>query len=211
MRLVEIFYSIQGEGFLVGIPSVFIRLAGCNLNCRYCDTQYARAGGTEMTVEEIIDRVKSFELSYVCITGGEPLLQKETPELAEILFNSGYQVSVETNGTIDTSSLPEDVKRIIDIKCPGSGEEGKTCMKNLSLRRNEDEFKFVITGRGDFEYARYFVSKHNLADKHTVLLSPVLDVLNPELLADWILHEMPEARMNLQLHKYIWPSEKKGR
>ena len=211
MKISEMFASIQGESTLQGIPSVFIRLAGCNLYCRYCDTTYARSGGTEMTVEEIIDKVKSFELSFVCITGGEPLLQKETPELAGKLVGSGYKVSVETNGTIDASSLPDNVKRIIDIKCPGSGEDGKTFMKNISLRRNGDEFKFVITGREDFEYARHFVSKHNLADIHTVLFSPVLDVLNPELLADWILHEMPEARLNLQLHKYIWPNEKKGR
>ena len=211
MKISELFASIQGESTLQGLPCVFIRLAGCNLNCRYCDTTYARTGGTEMTVEEIIERVNSFKLSFVCITGGEPLLQKETPELAEILVNRGYQVSVETNGTIDASLLPDDVKRIIDIKCPGSGEDGKTCMKNLSLRRVGDEFKFVLTDRRDFEYAHEFVAKHSLADKNTVLLSPVLNVLKPELLADWIVQEMPEARLNLQLHKCIWPDEPKRR
>lgn len=211
MKVSELFASIQGESTLQGIPSVFIRLAGCSLNCRYCDTRYARTGGTEMTVEEIIDRVSSFRLSFICITGGEPLLQEETPELAEILVNRGYQVSIETNGTIDASHLPTDAKRIIDIKCPGSGEDGKTCPKNLSLRRSGDEFKFVLTDRRDFEYARYFTAKHCLADKNTVLLSPVLNVLKPELLAGWIVNELPKARLNLQLHKYIWPDEQKGR
>jgi 7-carboxy-7-deazaguanine synthase len=209
ITICEIFASIQGESTLQGLPCVFVRLSGCNLNCRYCDTRYARENGTEMSKEEIVKKVDEFELSFVCITGGEPLTQKETPILAQDFIGRGYRVSLETNGTIDASGLHEDVIRIIDIKCPGSGEHGKTHSRNISNRRSKDEFKFVLTDRTDFEYARDFVRKHSLDDTCTVLLSPVHDVLDPQLLADWIMQEMPGARLNLQLHKYIWPEEKR--
>lgn len=211
MKISEIFASIQGESTLQGLPCAFVRLAGCNLNCRYCDTRYAREGGTEMSINEILKKVDELGLSIVCITGGEPLLQKKTPLLARKLNIRGYKVSVETNGTIDASELDEDVTRIIDIKCPGSGEYGKTHPGNISNRRSNDEFKFVLTDRTDFEYARNFVRKHGLADTGAVLLSPVRDILDPGLLADWIIHELPEARLNLQLHKYIWPDEHERR
>ena len=203
MKITEIFASIQGESTLQGLPCAFVRLAGCNLDCIYCDTRYAREGGTEMTIAEIIKKTDSYGLTYVCITGGEPLLQKETSQLALEFIRRGYKVSVETNGSIDASALHEDVVRIIDIKCPGSGEEGKTFPGNLSNRKSTDEFKFVITDRNDFEYACQFIIKQNLSDTNTVLFSPAYGVLEPQVLAGWILTEMPEARLNLQLHKYI--------
>jgi 7-carboxy-7-deazaguanine synthase len=147
----------------------------------------------------------------VCITGGEPLLQPETPELARGLLSLGFGVSVETNGSLDAGSLPEGVVRVIDIKCPGSGHAGCVHTSNLSWRRSGDEFKFVLTGREDFEYARDFAREHHLADENTVLLSPVRNLLDPALLVEWIILEMPEARLNLQLHRCIWPSETRGR
>ena len=204
MKITEIFSSIQGESTLQGLPCVFVRLTGCNLDCRYCDTRYAREGGIEMTIEEIVQKADSFGLTFVCITGGEPLLQKEAPVLALEFINRGYMVSIETNGTIDDSKLHDDIIRVIDIKCPGSGEEGKTYAGNISQRRPTDEFKFVITDSIDFEYACRFAKEHNLADTNTVLFSPVYNVLDPKILSAWILKDMPEARLNLQLHKYIW-------
>ena len=204
MKVSEIFASIQGESTLQGMPCIFIRLAGCNLNCRYCDTVYAREDGTEMTLSEIVKETEKYKLKYACITGGEPLLQEETPELALKLLKRGYKVSIETNGSIDASKLHEDVIRVIDIKCPGSGEHGKTYPVNITEKRPSDEFKFVITDHDDFKYACNFIKKHNLAVLNTVLFSPVYNILEPEKLAGWIIKEMPEARLNLQLHKYIW-------
>ena len=211
MKICEIFASIQGESTLQGVPSVFVRLAGCNLNCRYCDTAYAREGGTEMSLEKICRCVDDYGLEFVCITGGEPLLQKETSLLAIELLYRGYTVSLETNGTFDTSGLHEDIIRIIDIKCPGSGEHGKTFRRNISKRRQNAEFKFVITDRADFDYAISFVRKHGLDENNPILLSPAWGFLEPEVLAEWIIKEMPGARLNLQIHKYIWPDESRGR
>ena len=211
MTVTEIFASIQGESTLQGLPCVFIRLTGCNLNCRYCDTRYAREGGSAMTADEIIQAVSGYTIPFICITGGEPLLQKDTPFLARSLIDCGYTVSVETNGTIDASPLPEEAKRIIDIKCPGSGEQGKTSPNNLSLRRPTDEFKFVLTDRRDFLYARDFLEKNNLTPESTVLFSPAWRILDPALLCEWIINELPGVRLNLQLHKYIWPETDRGR
>ena len=211
MEVTEIFASIQGESTLQGLPCVFIRLTGCNLNCRYCDTSYARSGGCSMEKEDIIKKATAFSIPFICITGGEPLLQQETPSLAHALLDLGLMVSIETNGTIDTFPLHHNVRRIIDIKCPGSGEAGKTFPDNLDQRRDTDEFKFVLTDYDDFTYARNFVRDHDLLPGATVLLSPVFGVLNPALLADWIIHELPEARLNLQLHRYIWPDITRGK
>ena len=166
-----------------------------------------------MTMSEILNKAEKSKLKYFCITGGEPLFQRDTPELALKLLNRGYKVSIETNGTADASKLHEDVIRIIDIKCPGSGEHGKTYPGNLTEKRPSDEFKFIISDRNDFEYACNFVKKHDLAVSETVLFSPVSSILGPKILAEWIIKEMPEARLNLQIHKYIWHDspEKDGR
>ena len=211
MKIYEIFASIQGESTLQGVPCVFVRLTGCNLNCCYCDTAYAREGGTEMSLEEICRSVDDYRLEYVCITGGEPLLQKETSLLAIELLYRGYTVSLETNGTFDTSGLHEDIIRIIDIKCPGSGEHGKTFHRNISKRIQNAEFKFVITDRADFDYAVSFVRKHGLNENNSVIFSPAFGFLDPKVLSEWIIKEIPKARLNLQLHKYIWPDETRGR
>ncbi|MFC1538146.1 7-carboxy-7-deazaguanine synthase QueE [Candidatus Latescibacterota bacterium] len=204
MKITEIFSSLQGESTLQGLPCVFVRVSGCNLDCRYCDTQYARKGGTDMTVKEIVKKADYFGLKYVCITGGEPLIQKETPKLAEEFINRGWKVSIETNGSLDASMLHEHVIRVIDIKCPGSGESGKTIAGNILNRRASDEFKFVITDRADFDYAVAFIRENDLTDAGNVLFSPAYNILDPKKLSAWILKDMPEVRLNLQLHKYIW-------
>jgi 7-carboxy-7-deazaguanine synthase len=211
MKIIELFPSIQGESSLQGFPCVFVRLSGCNLNCSYCDTRYARAGGTEMAVGKIAEKALTYSIPYICITGGEPLLQPETTELSVELIKRGCRVSIETNGTMNLSSLPRGVIRIIDIKCPGSGEHGKLDPSILSRKRLSDEFKFVLADRGDFEFARDFVRRYGLADKNIVLFSPVWETLSPATLAEWLIMELPEARLNLQIHRCIWPGESRGR
>ncbi|MFA6471911.1 MAG: radical SAM protein [Candidatus Latescibacterota bacterium] len=211
IKIIELFPSIQGESSLQGFPCVFVRLSGCNLNCSYCDTRYAREGGTEMAVDEIVGKVMEYAIPFACITGGEPLLQKETPELAGELLERGLRVSVETNGSMDHSAIPRGAARIIDIKCPGSGEHGKVNPVVLVRKRQTDEFKFVLVNRDDFEFARDYVRKHGLTEKNTVLFSPAGNTLSPAVLAEWLIDEMPEARLNLQIHRFIWPHEPRGR
>ena len=211
MNVTEVFTSIQGESTLQGIPTVFVRLTGCNLNCSYCDTRYARDGGADMTRDELLKKVERFTISNVCVTGGEPLLQKSTPHLVEELIERGFMVSIETNGTFDASHLHHKTKRIIDLKCPGSGESGKTSKKNLTGIRPSDEFKCVLTGRSDFEYACEFIKSHVIIHTATVLFSPAWGLLEPSLLSEWIIDEMPGVRLNLPLHKYIWPDIHRGK
>ncbi len=205
MNVCEIFKSIQGESTLQGIPTVFVRLAGCNLDCLYCDTKYAREDGEIMSIESIIQHVQQFNIKYVCITGGEPLLQKDTPLLASVLNDLEYFVSVETNGSINATILPDSVIRVIDIKTPGSGQQGTTNENNIVNTRHTDEFKFVITDRNDFDYSVRFATKILIADSVTVLFAPAYEMLDPATLSEWILNDFPQARLNLQLHKYIWP------
>ncbi len=211
LKIIEIFAGIQGESSLQGLPCIFIRLSGCNLRCRYCDTKYAYEGGEDMAVSEALERTAAYGICLFCITGGEPLLQEETPELVREILTRGWRVSVETNGSLDASSLPEGAVRVIDIKCPSSGEAGNTHPNNLEFVRPTDEFKFVLCDRADFDFARAFSREHRLANRAAVLLSPVWSVLNPGVLADWVIRDMPEARLNLQLHKCIWPKESRGR
>lgn len=209
MRITELFASIQGESTLQGLPCLFVRCTGCNLDCGYCDTRYARSGGTEISLADIIDRIEASGLSHVCITGGEPLLQHETIALAGELVARDYVVSVETNGSIDASPLPDPVIRVIDVKCPGSGEAGTTAAANLEELRGSDEFKFVIGDRRDFDFAVEATLRYRL-QRATVLFSPIADLLAPATLAEWILDEFPAARLNLQLHKLIWPDAAAG-
>lgn len=211
MKITEIFASIQGESTLQGLPCVFVRLTGCNLSCRYCDTQYAIDGGVELSIGEVVDRVDAFNINYVCITGGEPLIEKDTSSLAELLFGRGFIVSLETNGTLDISVLSSGIRRIIDVKCPGSGESGRMHPSVLHDVHHGDEFKFVLTDRGDFEFAIDFIRSHDLQGRVPLLLSPASGLLEPAVLADWIVNEAPETRLNLQIHRYIWPLETSGR
>lgn len=211
INICEIFVSIQGESTLQGLPCVFVRLTGCNLDCVYCDTTHARSGGTLMTIDEILHRVRSYGIGFVCITGGEPLYQKETPALVDTLLADGYRVSVETNGSFDAEILPDGCIRIIDVKCPGSGEAASFHEPNIVNKKPSDEFKFVVSDREDFDYVRKFVVRYGLDGSATILISPVSGKLAPAVLSEWLLTDLPIARLNLQLHRYIWPDESRGR
>ena len=210
MNISEIFASIQGESTLAGIPTVFVRLAGCNLSCTYCDTPYAQGDGDNISVADILTRIESFHLRTVCITGGEPLLQDDLPALVEKLRTAGYKISIETNGSLPTAWIPSDVTAVIDVKCPGSGEAGTFYEPNAIGRRPRDQFKFVLTDRRDFEWACAFVEKHTFDETNEVLFSPAVSSLAPATLADWIVREFPRARLNLQLHRIIWPEADRG-
>ncbi len=211
LKICEIFQSIQGESSLQGFPTVFIRLSGCNLDCSYCDTRYASDGGEYMSVEQVLGAVYEYPASHVCITGGEPLYQEETALLVRKLLEMDLTVSVETNGSYDVSVLPEKALKIIDIKCPGSGESESLCHANLHCSGAATEYKFVLGSREDFDYAISILGQFNLDSARAVLFSPVTDRLDPALLAEWILAEAPMVRLQFQLHRIIWPEDSRGR
>lgn len=221
MFITEIFKSIQGESTYAGLPCVFVRLTGCNLRCSWCDTAYAFHGGTRYSVAEVMTRVRELhggakeagkQLRLVEITGGEPLLQPETPELAQRLLEERYTVLIETSGERDVSVLPREVVKIVDVKCPDSGESGKFNLANLDAIDQKDEIKFVIASRRDYEFAREFVAKHGLAERvREVLFSPVFadpegkwPAMDARALAEWILADGLQVRLGLQIHKFIW-------
>jgi 7-carboxy-7-deazaguanine synthase len=206
----EIFYSIQGESTYAGLPCVFIRLTGCNLRCSYCDTQYAWEEGKEMAVEQIMEQTGSFGCSLVEITGGEPLLQEETPLLAETLIRNGYRVLVETNGTQNIHRFPNSVCCIMDIKCPGSGESSKTDWENINRLNSSDEVKFVLADLSDYRWAKELVLKYDLVRKCPVHFSPVPGRLDARELARSILKDALPVRLHLQLHKHLWPQGMRG-
>ena len=220
MFITEIFKSIQGESSYAGLPCIFVRLTGCNLRCTWCDTAYAFHGGTKHSLDEVLARVKELsagqngagDVRLIEITGGEPLLQPETPELARRLLAEGYTVLIETSGERDVSALPREVVKIVDVKCPDSGEFGTFRIANLDALERKDEVKFVISSRGDYEFARQFVAEHRVAEKvHEILFSPVFadpegawPAMDARALAEWILADNLPVRLGLQLHKFIW-------
>jgi len=224
MVITEIFKSIQGEGTRAGLPCIFVRLTGCNLRCTWCDTAYAFYGGTKLRIEEVLERVRelagegSGRVTLVEITGGEPLLQPESPELAAKLLAGGYTVMIETSGERFVGVLPREVVKIVDVKCPDSGEADSFDMANLGAVDAKDEIKFVISTRRDYEFARDFTREHRLAERvHAVLFSPVFadpagawPGLNARELAEWILADQLPVRLGLQLHKFIWDPAMKG-
>lgn len=224
MVITEIFKSIQGEGTRAGLPCIFIRLTGCNLRCTWCDTAYAFHGGTKYSVNEIVDKIHSLAgdtlsaTGLVEITGGEPLLQPETPELAEKLLAAGYTVMIETSGERFIGNLPREVIKIVDVKCPDSGEPDTFNAANLDAVGQDDEIKFVIASRRDYDFAREFTERHTLAKRvHQVLFSPVFEDpagqwpgLSAQKLAEWILADGLPVRLGLQLHKFIWDPAMKG-
>ena len=215
LAISELFASIQGESSYAGLPCFFIRLVGCNLDCVYCDTEYAKnvADSKEYSIAEILEKVKAAEIPLVEITGGEPLLQEGVIELCQKLLDEKFQVLIETNGSISIISLPEEVIKILDCKCPASGEADKMDFANFALLKKQDEVKFVISDRRDFEYAVKIINEYKLNDQvDNILLSP--NFTNPELpamLAEWILENKISARMQLQLHKCIWSPEERAR
>jgi len=210
MKVCELFTSIQGESTYAGIPCTFIRLSGCNLRCSYCDTTYSYEEGTEMSVESIVERVSGEGLRLVEITGGEPLLQpEEVLELAKRLLDAGHKVLIETNGTISIGSLDSRAIVIMDIKTPASGMSGKNDLSNLAYIKPENEIKFVICDRNDYDWSKKIVLEHGLSKRCTVLFSPAAGRIDPRELTCWILEDRLEVRLNMQLHKIIYdPGER---
>lgn len=206
----EIFYSIQGESIHSGRPCVFVRLTGCNLRCSYCDTCYAYDKGSEMEIAAILDRVSTYNCPLIEITGGEPLIQKETPDLIYCLLEKGYEVLMETNGSFDASIVDKRCIKIIDIKCPTSGESNKNDLNNLKNLNPKDQVKFVIGNRGDYEFAGKIIKLiHPEFPANHILFSPVSGKMEYAKLAKWILEDNLNVRLHLQLHKIIWPETQK--
>jgi 7-carboxy-7-deazaguanine synthase len=208
LNITEIFYSLQGEAREVGIPTVFVRLTGCPLRCNYCDTTYAFKGNNPLTVEGIIKQIEVYNTNLVCVTGGEPLVQKNCHTLLDSLVEKGCQVSLETSGSIDISQINRGVSVVMDIKTPSSTEERQNRYENISLLEAKDQLKFVIASREDFVWCCNLLEKHNTEAE--VLFSPVYESLDPTELAEWILEGQLNVRLQLQLHKILW-GEAKGK
>jgi 7-carboxy-7-deazaguanine synthase len=204
LRLTEIFYSLQGETRTVGLPTVFVRLTGCPLRCQYCDSAYAFSGGEWHTIDDIVSKVKSYKTQFVTVTGGEPLAQKDCLVLLKRLCDEGYEVSLETSGAIDVSEVDPRVVKVIDIKTPGSNEVEKNKWSNLDHVSPLDQIKFVICNQEDYGWAKDIMSKHALALRCQVLFSPSYHEVKAGDLADWILHDQLQVRLQIQLHKYLW-------
>jgi 7-carboxy-7-deazaguanine synthase len=210
LKVCETFSSLMGESTLAGAPAFFIRLTGCNLRCRYCDTTYAYEGGQEMTVARLVDAALAQPARLTLVTGGEPLLQAETLPLLSALADAGCTVFLETNGSLSVAGVDPRVHRVLDLKCPGSGMGGHNYWANLELLTPRDEVKFVISHRDDFLWALEVINRHGLTQRVPVLISPVFGALPPREAAAWILASGLNLRLNLQLHKYLWGPEARG-
>lgn len=207
----EIFHSIQGESTHSGRRCVFVRLTACDLRCSWCDTPYAFTEGHKMSLDDIVSKVKSFDCPVVEITGGEPLLQKNVYPLMQRLLDDGLTVMLETGGHISVEQVPDRVIKVVDVKCPGSGESHRNDWSNLERLQPTDEVKFVIKDREDYEFAREVIASHRLAGRvAAILFSPVHGVMDPRQLAEWILADRLDVRLQLQAHKYIWDPQTRG-
>jgi 7-carboxy-7-deazaguanine synthase len=207
----EIFHSVQGESTYAGRPCVFVRLTACDLRCSWCDTPYAFYEGTKRSLDDVIAEVDRYGCSLVEVTGGEPLLQEDVYPLMQRFLDSGKTVLLETGGHRSTERVPNSVVTILDVKCPGSGEVAKNDWKNLERLRAQDEVKFVVKDRADYEFARDVIARHELAGRASAIhLSPVHGVLDPKTLSEWLLADRLPVRVQLQLHKYIWSPDTRG-
>jgi 7-carboxy-7-deazaguanine synthase len=207
----EIFYSVQGESSYAGRPCVFVRLTACDLRCSWCDTPYAFHEGRKRAIADVVAEVERYDCSLVEVTGGEPLLQEDVYPLMDELVARGKTVLLETGGHRSTARVPDPVVTILDIKCPASGESERMDWENLNRLRPRDEVKFVIKDRADYEYARDAIARHELAERAAAIhMSPVHGVLNPKTLSEWVLADSLPVRVQLQLHKYIWPADMRG-
>ena len=207
----EIFYSVQGESTYAGRPCVFVRLTACDLRCSWCDTPYAFHEGRKRAIADVVAEVERYDCSLVEVTGGEPLLQEDVYPLMDELVARGKTVLLETGGHRSTARVPDPVVTILDIKCPASGESERMDWENLNRLRPRDEVKFVINDRADYEYARDAIARHELAERAAAIhMSPVHGVLNPKTLSEWVLADSLPVRVQLQLHKYIWPADTRG-
>lgn len=210
LKIHEIFFSIQGESLLAGKPTVFVRTATCNLRCTWCDTRHSFWKGDLMTVPQIMEQVRRHPTKYVCLTGGEPLGQRGIYPLMDILIAEGKTVSLETSGSFSVADVPAAVIKILDLKCPESGECDANLMSNLQHLTPRDEVKFVIASRQDFEWAKTVCDTNDLTGRCSVLFSPVTGKLSPALLAEWVLEEGVPATMQVQMHKVIWGTDARG-
>ncbi|HEX6838127.1 MAG TPA: radical SAM protein [Polyangia bacterium] len=210
MKLYEIYTSIQGETHYAGLPCTLVRFAACDLRCTYCDTEYAFTGGQEVSVEAIVADVEARGVPLVLLTGGEPLLQRTLPELCAALLDKKLEVMIETGGHRDTSALPAGVVVILDVKTPGSGESEKMCWANLERLGPRDAVKFVVTDERDYQWAREIIREKRLDARCHVLVSPAFGKVDPKELVGWMLRDKLPARLNLQLHKYVWPPDERG-
>jgi 7-carboxy-7-deazaguanine synthase len=210
LRISEIFFSLQGEGLRMGLPTVFVRLTGCPLRCGYCDTTYAFQGGQSMEIGDILAAVATYPTRHVTVTGGEPLAQKASLDLMAALCDAGYDVSLETSGALTIEAVDPRVARIVDIKTPGSGEVERNLWANLDVLTERDEIKIVLVDEADYHWAVDIVSRYRLAERCTVLFSSAHGQLQPRDLAEWILRDGLPVRMQIQLHKFLW-GEEKGR
>ena len=208
LRITEIFHSLQGETTTTGLPTVFVRLTGCPLRCVYCDTDYAFEGGEKMAIQDILDAVAVYETDFITVTGGEPLAQPQCIELLKQLCDLGYRVSLETSGAMSTEEVDPRVIKIVDLKTPGSGEVGRNLYENINYLQPEDEVKFVICDRQDYDWSCMQIDQLRLRDTGSeILFSPSQGELAPALLAQWILEDKLRVRMQLQTHKVIWGDE----
>ena len=208
LNITEIFYSLQGEAKEVGIPTVFVRLTGCPLRCNYCDTAYAFKGNNPLSIQHILDEVAQYNAQYVCVTGGEPMAQSNCLKLLDSLIDSGYNVSMETSGSIDITPVNSKVSIVMDIKTPSSTEEHQNRYENLPILKSKDQLKFVIASRSDFDWCNEILDNHEV--ESDILFSPVYESLKPVELAEWILEKKLNVRLQVQLHKLLW-GDQKGR
>ena len=204
IKINEIYLSVQGESTHTGLPCIFIRLTGCNLRCSWCDTAYAFHEGKNMSIDEILQKVENFGIHLVEITGGEPLMQDNVYTLMKGLIKKGYKVMLETGGSISLERVPKDVIKIMDLKCPGSGEQEKNNLENLKLLAPHDEVKFVILDKKDYEWSRDIIKRYKINETAHILLSPVFDKLELKEMVKWILEDQLPVRLQTQLHKIIW-------
>lgn len=210
MRVTEIFHSVQGESTFAGLPCVFVRLTGCPLRCTWCDTEYAFFGGSEHSLDDILGTIRSYGCPLVEVTGGEPLAQTDTDILLRRLCQEGFTVLLETSGAVDTAQVDPSVRIILDVKCPGSGMTDRMHWSNVERLRPQDEVKFVIQDRIDYDWAKSILDRFQLTEHCSVLFSPVFNTLDPRHLTEWMLADRLPVRLQLQMHKYIWAPDMRG-
>ncbi|THB67834.1 MAG: radical SAM protein [Gammaproteobacteria bacterium] len=209
LQITEIFRSIQGEGVLSGTPTTFIRLTGCNLHCSYCDTDYARKNGKSMTFQQIFETIEKYGGKYLTITGGEPLLQNKVDELITGLCDKNYMVSVETNGCENISIIDKRAMTVMDIKTPDSGESGNNRYSNFQYLKPKDQIKIVICSQTDYLWAKELINNHSLDKTCNIILSPYEEKVSPQELAQWLIDDKVDLKMQIQLHKYLWGAERR--